>query len=256
MVSIEYIKIGPLQYIRRIITFIIIFFIYSQLKSAARQIKATFITPAFQEAWNKYETAYSKQQIDRNKRLVDKYNRTIAQVHAGRMENFTEMEKRWQELSTKMATVQRLEESLTELRKDQKTFQKNFKKWAKHPMVLERRDWTVNQLNTRLLELQPQTVSQSGMRLSISEEIKKMKALTLKCLDATKWLARIDRLLVQPIAYAHFNSLNTIMTIANQFIQRLYNGRIISMRLYLVLRDGECQHFDDYVTNMELRVSI
>lgn len=222
----------------------------------ARQCKATFITPDFEEAWNKYEAAFSKQQIDQNKKMVNMYNREIAHVHANRMSHFTEMESRWQELSSKMDTVNRLEKSLAELQKEKRIFLKNFKEWAKHPLLLQRRDWTANQLNTRLAELRVQTGSHFRMRKSIDGEIKKLKASTQKCLNATKYLARIDRALVEPNAYAHFNCLKTIMTTANQFIQRLYYGRIIVMRLYLVLRDGECHLYDDYVTNMELRVSI
>lgn len=225
------------------------------LTSAARQSKATFITPDFQKAWNKYEIAYSKQQIDRNKKLVDIYYREIARVHAERLDHFTEMEKSWKDLSSTMATVKRLEDSLTELRKEKRTFLKNVKKWDRNPMMLERRYWTVNQLNARILELQPLTGSSIGMQKSIYDEFKKLKAFTLKCLNATKYFARIDRTLVE-LSYSHFNSLKTIMTIANQIIQRLYRGRVIAMRLYLVLRDGECHLYDDYVTNMELRVSI
>lgn len=226
------------------------------LKSNARQSKASFVTPEFEAAWNEYKTAHTRQQIDRNEKLVDLYNRNIAHVYSGHIDNFANLMKRSQELNTKVATVERLEKSLSELRKEKRTFLKNYKKWANHPMLLERIDWTVSQLNARLSEIQPQSGLQLGMRTSIDEQIKRIKTSTLKCLNVTTFMARIDRRLVQPIAYANFSGLNSVMVIANQFVQRLYNGRAIAMRLYLLLRDGECLLYDDYVTDMELCVSV
>lgn len=180
----------------------------------------------------------------------------MTNIRALHLTLFNRAENAMNEVQSQMTSIDRLEKSRTERRYRKRNFQKNLMKWHNHPMALERGDWTVNELETRIKELQPFTGQTIGMQMNVVQQFEEIQNVVEKSRKLMHLTAHIDRTLIRPIAFAHFNGLNDILMTANRFIQLLYNDKTRSMRLYLVLQDGDRMHSDDYIANMIFGVSV